>query len=520
MLRVLTAGEARQADRATIEERGVPGLILMENAAAAVTRQITATHRGLRGEKVLVLCGKGNNGGDGLAVGRQLLLRCPGLDLQVVLLAEPQALSGDASINWTMLTAQDHAPLVAPTREAWRNLLPGVADSTIVVDAILGTGLRGPARGLAGQAIADLNAGFRKARIVAVDMPSGLGSDTGEPPGDSMRADCTVTFTAPKVSQVLPPSCDRVGELVVARIGTADSVLAALPGPRLMLSEPSDAARFSLPRDRGGHKGTYGHVLAIGGSRSKPGAILMAGTAALRAGAGLVTVATSAGAAEPLVAATPELMLEPGREMEDGTLGPDSFGTGLFHAKSVVALGPGLGRAPANRALSRKVYEHCPLPLVVDADGLEAIGIADAPRRQAPTVLTPHPGEMARLAGTSTEDVQRDRLRTVRHAAARTGAVVVLKGHRTLVAAPGGDTAVNPTGSPGMGTAGSGDVLTGIIAALLAQFPDRAVFDTVAAAVYLHGLAGELAARELGEQGMLATDIGRWLNRARKNLTA
>ena len=518
MMRVLTAAETREADRSTIEDRGVPGLILMENAAASVTRRITAIRPEIACERVAVLCGKGNNGGDGLAISRQLLQLFPKLDLRVVLLAEPGALSGDARTNWEMLLAQDFAPWVIPTEEAWRDRLASVADATVVVDALLGTGLRGAARGLAARVIADVNAGFRAATVVAVDMPSGLGSDSGELLGECMRADCTVTFTAPKASQVLPPSCDRVGDLSVARIGTADSVLAALPGPRLLLSEPGDAAHFSLPRDRAGHKGTYGHVLAIGGSRTKPGAILMAGSAALRAGAGLVTVATAAGAGGTVIASTPEVMLEPGRELPDGSLGPGAFGPGLFERKTVVALGPGLGTSAANRALARKVYEECPLPLVVDADGLAAIDVSDVPARRAPTVLTPHPGEMSRLTGKSTAEVQADRLRTVREAARRTGACVVLKGQRTLVAAPDGDTAVNPTGTPGMGSAGSGDILTGIVASLLAQFPGRPVLSTVAAAAFLHGRAGELAAEEMGEQGMLATDIGRFLAAARRDL--
>ena len=520
MLRVLTAAEMREADRATIEERGIPGLVLMENAAAAVTRRLVAMFPDLGSERVVVLCGKGNNGGDGLAVARQLLLLYPALDLRVVLLAAPEDLSADALANWQMLAGQDFEPAVAPTPQAWRKLLPEIGDSTLLVDAVLGTGLRGPARGMAARAIADVNSGFRNAVAVAVDMPSGLGSDSGDLPGECMRADCTVTFTAPKASQVLPPSCDHVGDLSVARIGTADSVLQALPGPRLMLTEAADAAQYSPSRDRAGHKGTYGHVLAIGGSRSKPGAILMSGTAALRAGAGLVTVATAAGAVEPMIATAPELMLEPGRELADGSLGPGAFDPRIFDRKTVAALGPGLGNSDANRALAREIYETCPLPLVVDADGLAAIDASDSPRRAAPTVLTPHPGEMARLTGRTTASVQRDRLGTVREAAGRTQACVVLKGQRTLVAAPDGTAIVNPTGSPGMGTAGSGDILTGIIAALLAQFPDRPVLRTVAAAVFLHGLAGELAAKELGEQGMLATDIGRHLAAARGALEA
>ena len=514
MLRVLTAAEMREADRATIQDRHVPSLVLMENAAFAVTRCLAGRFPELEREKVLVLCGKGNNGGDGLAVARQLLVRHPGLDLRVVVLAEPEDLSPDALANLKMLAAQDHRPLVASTPDPWQALLPDLSDSTVIVDAVLGTGLSGPVRGMPAQVVSDVNAGFRNATVIAADMPSGLGSDSGKLLGGTMRADHTVTFTAPKASQVLPPSCERVGTLEVAAIGTACSVLDALPGPRVLLSEASDAAEYARPRALAAHKGTCGHVIAVGGSRSKPGAILMAGTAALRAGAGLVTVATAAGASQTIITATPELMLEPGRELQDGTLGPDSFDDGIFGGKTVAALGPGLGTSRSNLALAGQVYEKCPLPLVVDADGLAAVRLGVP--RSAPTVLTPHPGEMARLVGTDTGIIARNRLQVVRQAASRTGAVVVLKGQRSLIASPDGDTAVNPTGTPGMATAGSGDILTGIVAGLMAQFPDRPLFETVAAAVYLHGLAGELASNDLGEQGMLATDIGRHLADARR----
>ncbi len=520
MLRILTAAEMREADRATIEDRQVPGLVLMENAASAVTRKLLELVNDIGREKALVLCGKGNNGGDGLAVARQLLLLCPRLDLRTVLLAEPDTLPPDAQANWKMLAAQDHAARVAATPGAWNALLPDVADCSVVVDAILGTGLRGPARGTAARVIADVNRGFRDAKVIAVDMPSGLGSDSGELLGESMRADCTVTFTAPKASQVLAPACESVGELTVARIGTADSLLQALPGPRLLLCEADDARDFAAPRDRSGHKGSYGHVLAIGGSRSKPGAILMAGTSALRAGCGLVTVVTAAGACDAIVAATPELMLEPASELADGTLGPESFEARLYAGKTVAALGPGLGNSGPNRALARRVYETCPLPLVVDADGLAALQERPIKSRAAPTVLTPHPGEMARLIGSDTAFVQRNRVQTAREFAASTGTYLVLKGNRTLVADPEGDVIVNPTGTPGMATAGSGDILTGIVAAFLAQYPDRPVLRTAAAAVYLHGLAGQLARDEYGEQGMLATDIGRHLADAAKELRA
>ena len=520
MQRVLSAEEMRAVDRATIAQRRVPGIVLMETAARAVTDSLLARVPNLPTERVLVLCGKGNNGGDGLAVARQLLLHEPRLQLRTALLADPASLAPDPAANWAMLAGQDHQADVVPNESSWEALLGEVSDSTVIVDAILGTGVRGAPRGLIARVIADVNAGFRGAKVVAVDMPSGLGSDSGALLGECMRADWTVTFTAPKIGQVLAPACERVGHLTVARIGTAESVLGDLPGPRLLLAERADARPFTTPRDPSGHKGTYGHVLAVGGSRSKPGAILMTGKAALQAGAGLSTVATASSAAEALLATAPELMLEPTGELPDGTLGPEQFDAAWFAGKSVVAIGPGLGASTASAALVRRIAAACPLPLVIDADGLAAVTPDLLRRRDAPTVLTPHPGEMGRLIGTDAAEVQRDRVRAAREFAANSGAYVVLKGNRTLTASPDGDVIVNPTGTPGMATAGSGDVLTGMIAAFLAQFPERPVRDTVAAAVYLHGRAGELAAAERGEQSMVATDISHHLPEAIREAAA
>ena len=514
MLRALTAAEMRSADRITIEERGIPSLVLMENAAHAVTRILSEKIPALASERVVVLCGKGNNGGDGLAVARQLLQLWPRLDLTVAVFAELDSLSRDARANWNMLAAQDFRAERVVSIADWADLLTRAGDATLVVDALLGTGVRGPVRGLTERVIADVNAAFRNAKVVAVDMPSGLGSDSAEILGAAMRADMTVTFTAPKASQVLGPACERVGDLSVARIGTANSVIEALPGPRLSLCEAADVSEYVAKRERSSHKGSYGHVLAIGGSVSKPGAILMAATAALRAGAGLVTVMTPAGAANAIVGATPELMLEPACALPDGTLGPASLDASLFEGKTVVAVGPGLGTSEANAALVRRVVEECSLPVVIDADGLAAVKDYDLSARPALTVLTPHPGEMGRLLGRAAAEVQRDRIAAARGLSAATGAFAVLKGDRSLIAAPDGDVVVNPTGTPGMATAGSGDILTGMASALLAQFPQRPALHTVAAAVYLHGLAGELAAGQLGEQGMLATDIAGHLKAA------
>ena len=507
MQRILTAAEMREADRLTIAERGIPGLILMENAAAAVVSLLVRRFSPIGKQRVAVLCGKGNNGGDGLAAARQLWGRRPPAALRVVLFAEPDSLRGDAAANWRMLQAVDFEADVVTDVEQWRAIRGDVLASNVLVDALLGTGLTGPARGLPAAVIADMRAASVRPRIVAVDLPSGTASDNGRVDGPAMPADNTVAFTAPKIAQVFPPACERMGRLSVASIGTARSVVDGLPGPRLLLTEAADIAPYTAARDRSSHKGSYGHVLAIGGSRSKPGAIRMTAAAALRMGAGLTTVATAAGAAGAVVSAAPELMVEPAAETADGSLGPESWRPEWTTGKSVAAVGPGLGVSAANRALLLRIYRECSLPLVIDADGLTALGAAALPRRKPSTVLTPHPGEMSRLTGRSIDAIRSDRVSIAREYAAANRVFLVLKGNRTLVAAPNGDVIVNPTGSPGMATAGAGDILTGMIAGLLAQFPAEPIARTVAAAVYLHGAAGERAASARGEQSMLASDI-------------
>jgi len=514
MQRILTAAEIREADRRTIEDRGIPGLILMENAAAAVTSLLAHRFSPIDEQRVTILCGKGNNGGDGLAVARQLLVRRPPRDLQVILFADPDTLEADAAANWRMLEAVDFKAHVATDQQQWCSLSAAALSVNVIVDALLGTGLSGPVRGLLACVIADVNAAPSRPKIVAVDLPSGMASDSGEPLGESMRADFTVTFTASKPSQIFPPTCEQIGVLSVASIGTARSLVDALPGPRISTTEAEDVRPYVSRRNRSGHKGTYGHVLAIGGSRSKPGSIRMTATAALRMGAGLVTVVTAQSAAGAVVAATPELMVEPALETADGSLGPESWQPTWLDKKSVVAVGPGLGVSDANRALLLRVYKDCTVPLVIDADGLTALGSERLPTRDAPTVLTPHPGEMSRLTGRSVEQIQSDRVAIARDYAVSNQVFLLLKGNRSLIAAPSGDVIVNPTGSPGMATAGSGDILTGMIAALIAQFPAEPIEQTLAAAVYLHGAAGELAVAELGEQATLATDILQFLPKA------
>ena len=521
MQRILTADQMREADRITIEERGVPGLVLMENAGARVYELIASRFASLGEQRIVVLCGKGNNGGDGFVVARQVATRVGKDRLEVVLLGDPDGLRGDAAANYRALLGVDVEPRVIQDATAWREALPQLTTATVVLDALLGTGLRGPAKGLFADVIGDVNDGFPHAEVVAVDMPSGMPSDTGDPFEPTMRAGHTVTFTAPKVSQVFPPNCERLGELTVASIGTADSVLEALDGPKLSLIEASDVGAPFAPRDKSSHKGSYGHALIIGGSGPKPGAVLMAGTAALRAGAGLVTVATAASAAPAIVSDRPELMTLPINELEDGSIGGSAFSGSWLEGKTVVAIGPGLGTSEANRELVAQVIRETTTPLVVDADGLTALsGIEDWSAGSDLVVLTPHPGEMARLKGRSNAEVQASRVEAARSLAQEKGVYVVLKGFRTLIAAPDGDVLVNPTGTPAMAKGGSGDILTGLLAGLLAQFPKQSPAVVIAAAVYLHGLAGELATVVTGEQTLAATDLLDYLPGAIRRVTS
>ncbi len=514
---ILTAAEMRRVDRVTIEERGIPGLILMENAGARVYELLAHGFGPLGEQRIVILCGKGNNGGDGLVVARHLITRGHAGHLRVVLCSAPEELSGDAAANYRMLEAVDGEVLVIRNAADWQKHRPALQAATLLVDALLGTGLRGPAAGLYLEIIRDVNANFSQAQVVAIDMPSGLPSDSGAPIGESIRADYTVTFTAPKVSQIFPPNSERVGKLRVAPIGTAPAVLAADPKPKLLLVEACDIAGLFGPRRPTAHKGDFGHVLVVGGSRAKPGAALMAATAALRAGAGLVTVATAAGAAGLMVSHTPELMTQPVEELADGSIGESSYQPEWLDRKSVVAVGPGLGVGLANQELARRIVGEAAVPLVVDADGLTALAASQQPpwTTSSPLpVLTPHPGEMARLTGLDTKQIEQRRVEVARQFAEQRSVYLVLKGHRTLLATPDGRVLVNPTGTPAMASGGSGDILTGLIAGFLGQFPAAAPEIVIAAAIYLHGLAAELAAQQHGELSMIATDILAALPRA------
>jgi len=509
-MKILTAAQMAEVDRLSTARFGIPPLTLMENAgrhvAEALRREFSAARR------VTLFCGKGNNGGDGFVAARYL--RQQGIQLSVVLCGDPAELAGDARVNYEALLKTGAQVEVVAEPSGWGPQRGQWLECDVIVDALLGTGLSGPVRGLLAEVVEAVNAARNRSRVLAVDIPSGLASDTGELIGPAIEADLTVTFTATKLGHIFPPACTRIGRLIVAHIGSPPELYEDNPDLFLNLITAHQFSRFPFRRARTAHKGDFGHVLVVGGSRGKSGAAAMAGLSALRAGAGLVTVATPESVLPTVAALAAEIMTEPLPATEVGTISSQAFAYGRFEklleSKTVLALGPGLGLHPETVEFVRTVLRHCKLPLVLDADGLNALaGALEVLREcQAQTlVLTPHPGEMARLVASTTAEVQRDRVGVARRFAQAYRAFVVLKGYRTLVATPEGQVYVNPTGNPGMASGGSGDVLTGLLAGLLAQSGDAPVADVLSLGVYLHGRAGDLGVETVGEQPLIARDI-------------
>jgi NAD(P)H-hydrate epimerase len=494
----------REVDRAAIEDLGVPSLVLMENAAIGVVEAMGRAFGDA--ESAAVFCGPGNNGGDGLAVARHLAVR--GWEVRVFLVTGGRELSGDAAVQLGICRQAELPILEVSSEEGLAPAVEAAAECDLVVDALFGTGLGRPLEGLFAQVVEAINT--LPAPCVAVDLPSGLAGSQSRPIGPHVQADLTVTFAAPKVAHVFPPAADAVGEMVVTDLGIPPRLVEEVEEETgdLHLLMGEELADLLPEREPGSHKGDYGHALIAAGSPGKAGAAILAARAAVRAGAGLVTAAVP----EPILQ-TVDL-----GSVESMTLGLPAGAAGQIaeraadvlldaaEGKAVLAMGPGLGQEPATAAAIRRIALECPLPLVLDADGLNAFAgrAGELAGRRAETILTPHPGELGRLLGISTSQIQEDRVAAARGAAEETGAIVVLKGHLTLVAS-GTAVFVNPTGNPGMATGGTGDVLTGLIAGLLAQGLDA--LDATVAAVYLHGLAGDLAAGRLGEIPLAAGDL-------------
>ncbi|MCS7183478.1 MAG: NAD(P)H-hydrate dehydratase [Thermoanaerobaculum sp.] len=507
MIAVVDTRAMREADRQTIEQLGVPSLVLMEQAATAV---LAAVEELVQPEdSVLVLCGRGNNGGDGLALAR--LRHAAAGSVEVLLLAHPGELVGDAAKQWE-LCRRFGVPCGVLQEEGVEGMEQRLQRARVVVDAVYGTGLDRPLSGLAAELVARVNEA--KGTVVAVDIPSGLAGSSGKLLGPAVRADLTVTFGALKWAHVLAPAALFCGEVRVADIGIPRWLLHQVAGGFLL--EAEDVARWLVPRVADAHKGHFGHLLVVAGRLGRAGAAALAARAGVVAGAGLVTVATPQGAVTPIQAQVPEAMVDPLPAGEDGSAAGHGIADSLGKA-TAVAVGPGLGLGEGPKRLLDSILQVWDGPLLLDADALTLLAgqLSRLRDRRAPTVLTPHPGELARLLGITTAEVQEDRPGWAQKAAELSGATVLLKGFHTLVATPGEPLWINPTGTPGLASGGAGDVLTGVVGALLAQGVEGR--RAAALGAYLHGRAAELAGRRFGG-AVPAGAVCRWLVNAEKEL--
>jgi hydroxyethylthiazole kinase-like uncharacterized protein yjeF len=500
---VVTAAQMREMDRLTIEKYGVPSLTLMERAGEAVAQVILEQFARSAKKGVLIVAGKGNNGGDGFVVAR--LLKKKRIPCEVALLARRDELSPDAAHNLgAYLKLKGKVSEITP--DGLDLLSARVSKTGLIVDAILGTGIRSEVRGFLADVITLVNASGLP--IVAIDIPSGLDTDQGVPLGVAVQAEMTVALAFPKLGEVIYPGISYSGELTVGDIGIDERAVEEV-APRTEILEPQAVGWLAPRREPDTHKGRYGHLLVLAGSRGKTGAAILACRAAMRCGAGLVTLAAPRSLNSIFAGALVEVMTEPlcdngAEEIETLT---DGDWRRILERKDVVLFGPGVGVSPSTQNILRWLLRNLALPWVIDADGLNNLALEIDRLRHAkvPPVLTPHPGEMARLIGKSTAEVNAGRVEIARSFAAEHRCHLVLKGARTVIATAEGNVFINPTGNPGMASAGMGDVLAGILAALLGQ--GLASEDAMKLGVYLHGFVGDRIAQAQGEVGLIASDI-------------
>jgi ADP-dependent NAD(P)H-hydrate dehydratase / NAD(P)H-hydrate epimerase len=503
-MKIATAEIMRKLDRRAIDEFGIPGLVLMENAARGTINAIARAFPELLQTPIGIFAGRGNNGGDAFAVARYLLNR--GAGCRVYLLAAREEVRGDAGANLEILTRMGGEIVSVLTSAELGCRKAEISRCGLIIDGIFGTGLNAPVTGLFAEVIDFINS--LAAPVAAIDIPSGLQADRGEVLGACIKADLTVTFGLAKRGLVVHPGIKYCGKLVIVDISIPR---AAIEGENIRdhLIAGSEFPPFLSPRDPESHKGTFGHLFVLAGSGGKTGAAAMVSLAANRVGTGLVTLGIPRSLNLIVESKLTESMTEPLPETPEKTLGFGALAriTELLERKSALAIGPGLSTNSETVRLVQRLVRNADLPMVVDADGLNALeGRLDALRKNpGKFILTPHPGEMARLAGRSTAAVQKDRMETARNFAAENGVVLILKGARSVVAGPDGQIYINPTGNPGMASGGMGDVLTGMLGGFLAQ--GFAPLDAARFGVYLHGLAGDLVAHQKGERGILATDL-------------
>jgi hydroxyethylthiazole kinase-like uncharacterized protein yjeF len=501
---LVTANEMQKMDRSTIESFGLPGRILMENAGRGATQFFLEQFKDAENKKIGVIAGRGNNGGDGFVIARYLAQK--GIRVTVYLLSEHQKVSGDAAANLKLLSPLKVPVIEMPDAKSFSAHETAMRHEAIWIDAILGTGLRTDVKGFFKDVIDFINQLNKP--VFSVDIPSGLNSDTGQPCGVCVRADATATFAFAKIGHFLLPGADYTGNLEIIDIGVPPHIANDV-GPLQYLLTPDLIRTVFSPRPSDVHKGHFGHLLVIAGSTGKTGAAAMTATSAMRSGAGLVTLGIPASLNPVLEAQVIETMTEPLPETVKGILDETSINRimDLLSDKNCLAIGPGIGTAPETQKLFKRLLQENTKPVVIDADGLNILAghIEILKDVDAPVVLTPHPGEMARLINTTSADVQKDRIKCARDFSEKFNVHVVLKGARTVVAHPDGRVFINPTGNPGMASGGMGDVLTGIIAGFIAQghSPELAAH----AGVYLHGAAADSLAKNKGPFGYLATDV-------------
>lgn len=507
-MKLSTRQISREIDRRTIEEFGVPGVVLMENAGRAVASAILAEYPSAR--KMAVICGAGNNAGDGFVIARHLI--SSGNDVSVHIAQKKQRYKGDAKTNLDSLLE-----IGGDVREL-EGKLPRIKDTDVIIDAIFGTGLDRDVGGFYERLIKFINR--RSVPCVSVDIPSGLDADTGRPMGAAVRADMTVTFAPPKLGMCVYPGVDYAGKLCVADITIPRLLEEDIPFELLTFQKCRGLIR---KREADSHKGTYGHLLVLAGSPGKSGAAVLCADAALRAGSGLVTLGVPESISPAVEEKTTEVMSVSLKSSKDGTFHPDAHEEVLRELegkKTALAVGPGISTSKSTGKFLEKVVTQCEVPAVLDADALNIISKNPEILRKTkvPAVITPHPGEMARLCGAGTKQVQSDRVGISTRFSEQYGCYVVLKGARTVVSTPGGEMFINPTGNSAMATAGTGDVLTGIIGGLAAQGYDP--LQSCLLGVFLHGHAADLLLDETGAAGFTASEISRKIPASRNSISS
>lgn len=505
-MKVVTAEEMKEIDRKTIAS-GVPSIELMENAGRAVARAIKSRYSPLKGKRVSIFCGKGNNGGDGLVVARLLVKEK--VKIKAFLLARKEELKKDPKINLKRTLKQKVKIIEIDSSRRLEKFGQEIKESDLIVDAILGTGIKGAPKGLEAKAIKFINT--LKKPIVSVDIPSGVEGSTGKVSGEAVRADLTITFGLPKIGLVIYPGAEYVGELEVVDIGIPKKFLED-KRIKINLIAKEEISSYLKPRKPDTHKGTYGHLFVIAGSIGMTGAATLTSQAAslcfgaLRSGVGLVTLGIPESLNEIMEIKLTEGMTLPLPETKKKTLSLKAEKKIIEFSKKTdaLALGPGLSTDKETQRLVRNLIKKISLPMVIDADALNAL-VNNPSILRTLRIITPHPGEMAKLIGKKAEEVQENRIKVAGDFAKKYKVIVVLKGARTVIADPEGDIYINPTGNPGMASAGVGDVLTGMIGSFLAQ--KKEPLEAAKMGVYIHGLAGDLAAQEKGEEPLIASDV-------------